>query len=174
MTLITQNDFLNPLFSLNPIIVALIILFLDFSTLALVAIKTRTIKSVLFKIPAVLLGDFFLIPFTGFLITYFYQNTNTELSILADSIWTTITAFLAIIITVVFGLKFNLIKTIWIPHGIFFWFMAYIVITFISKGFYLFLFERNVVLLSIWISVCVCIFLHQMLGLIWPKKFTKK
>lgn len=141
MPLITQNDFLNPLFSLNPIIVALIVWFTGWGSLFLIAWKTNSISVVLLKHPGFMIGDFLLLPLAGFLITYFYQSVNSPMTFVTSMKFTYFAIIFAVICTMLSALRSIFITKnyhgIWsLPHITFIWFMVYILASFISTGFF--------------------------------------
>jgi len=82
----TQNDFFNSLFLLNPFFVAFLTWFWGFGSLVIYAIRTESVSTLLLKHPGIMIGDFFLIPFSMFLITYFYQRVVIPTYILQPTI----------------------------------------------------------------------------------------
>jgi len=59
----------------------------------------------------------------------------------------------------------------WVPHGIFYWFMVYMLIVFIGKGFWYLLYHGTISLWFLWLAVAASIVVQQLLGLRFPKKF---
>jgi len=131
---IVENDFLKPILLLNPTLVAFLIWFWGFGSLALIAMRTDTVTSVLLKHPGFMVGDFFLLPITGLLVAHFYQHTGPAESIVTSKLWTIGGATAATILTVVSVVRNDLINIWFVPHGVFYWFMAYMLVIFFPKG----------------------------------------
>lgn len=124
------NDFLKPILLLNPIAVAFVIWFWGFGSLALIAIRTNTVTSILLKHPGFMVGDFLLLPITGLLVAYFYQHSGPAESIVTSKLWTIGGVTIATILTVVSIVRNDLVNIWFVPHGVFYWFMAYMLVTF--------------------------------------------
>jgi len=168
----TQNDFLGPLFNLPPFVVAAVTFFWGFGSLVLYGFKTKSVKSVVLKSPGMMIGDFFIIPGITFLVTYFYQTVKNPLPATASSWWPLATALIALLMAIVSGIRFKLVNRWILPHGLFYWFMVYILLTFFSKGLYQLVFgEGTKALWFVWGLVLVGILTHLALGVIKPKKF---
>lgn len=179
MPAMIQNDFLNPLFSMNPFIVAIIIWFTGWGSLFLIARKTNSITTNLLKHPGFMIGDFLLLPLAGFLITYFYQSVSNP----TDSVMSVKFTYFALIFGFVYVVASTLgsifvtnnLHGIWsIPHGIFIWLMAYILSGFISRGFFQLIHVNNTTLWIIWIAVLFIGIVHVSFPLIFgPKTFPR-
>jgi len=173
MSRMTENDFLNPLFSLGPFIVAMVILFWGFGTLVLVAIKTKTVFSVLLANPA-FIGDFLLLPVAGFLITYFYRSVTSSIDIIILPVWSYGILTIAVILTVVSVTRNELFSIWWLPHQTFYCFFAYLSISFLIKGLLqLIIGAGSKPLWLIWTGVLILVTSSGVLGLIFPKVFPK-
>ncbi|MBI2596383.1 hypothetical protein HYW46_06665 [Candidatus Daviesbacteria bacterium] len=166
----TNNDFLNYLFNLQPTWVALLIFLWGVGSLLIVAAKTKTIKTVLFKNPGIVVGDFFLLPIAGGLITFFYQQVTNPVPV-NNPLWTLSIMFISLLLTIFSALRFKLLNILWLPHGLFYLFMSYIVLTFISKGLWQLIHGGTPLLWLIWILVVFAVTTHQLLGILWSKKF---
>lgn len=170
----TQNDFLHQLLILPPFIVYLVILISGFGSLLLVAMRTKVVRSALLKNPAFIIGDAFLLPAAGGLITFFYQTVSNPVPATTLEVWHLITLAISLAVTTGFGIKLKFFnrRYIWgLPHGIFHLFFTYLFITFVSKGFLQLVYgESNITLWVIWISVILAILIHHILGTFWPKK----
>lgn len=134
MPLITQNDFLNPIFSLDPIAVALIIWSINWVTLYPIAWKTK--NTILFRNPV---GYFIMLPLSGFFITYFYQSIIHPISSVMSIEFTYFaigTSLLFTITATAYSLfvtkRYNGVYST--PHTIAIFILSYILISFFSKG----------------------------------------
>lgn len=158
--------------SKQPYVVALLVWLFAFSSLALVAVRTNTVGTGLFMNPAILLGDFTLLPAIAFLITRSSRSTKMWDAVLPSSKWSVGTATLTLLLTVISGIYFGLVNSWWMFHGLFYWLMAYMIGSFLLRGLLLFLrgvIEPRLVLTSC--LVCVFVLLHQYLGIAFPKVF---
>lgn len=169
-----KNDFLYPLFSLPPFIVYLVVLIWGFGSILLLAIKTKAVKNILLKNPGFIVGDFFLLPAGGGLITFFYQSVSEPLLITTSHLWHLLSFAISLGITLGTGLRYKLIQTSYIiglPHGLFHLFFTYLFLTFISKGFWQLIFgESSITLWIVWAAAIVTVLFHLLLGTIWPKR----
>ncbi len=173
MTRMTENDFLNPLFSLGPVAMALIVLFWGFGTLVLVAIQTKTVGSVLLANPA-FIGDLLLLPFAGFLIAYFYRAVVNPVGIVTSPIWCYTVGVLALLLAAISVVRSDMISIWGVPHLTFYCFFAYIAISFVCKGLLQLILGTNEKFLwLVWVGVLILISVHVILGLIFPKVFPK-
>lgn len=174
MPVITQNDFLNPLFSLHPILVALIIWVAGWGYLFLMALRTGEISALL-KHPGNMIGDFLMLPLAGFLITLFYQSVGNPANIITSAKWMyvslTISVFLTIFI-VLGGIFITKSKhTLWyVPHIVFSWVFAYIMINFLIKGVLQLLSNSTLFLWSLYTGVIVSIAIHIIFMFIFGPK----
>jgi len=170
----TQGDFLKLLFNQFPFLVALFIWLWGFGSLVIYGIKTKAIKSVVLRTPGIIIGDFFIIPALGFLITYFYQTIENPLVATLSPYWSMATCLIAMILAAMSAIRFNLVNRWFFPHIIFYWFMAYILLTFLSKGLYQMIFGEIASGLSIvWLLVLIGTLTHITMGVIWSKKFPR-
>lgn len=170
----TQGDFLKPIFDLPPFLAALFIWFWGFGSLVLYGIKTKAIKSVFLRTPGIIIGDFFIIPALGFLITYFYQTIENPLVATLSPCWSAATCLIAMILAAMSAIRFNLVNRWFFPHIIFYWFMAYILLTFLTKGLHQLIFGELVSgLRVIWLLVLIGTLTHIIMGIIWSKKFPR-
>ena len=114
--------------------------------------------------PAFLFGDFVLIPaYLSIILPLFIRNFKFLES---NFLFVIIMGIIASAITILFGIKFKLISLIWIPHGLIHWLIVFtylvLTITFLTDQSNLIIFIIGTVLLII----------HQLLGVIFPKKLT--
>lgn len=169
-----QGDFLKPLFDLSPFLVAFLIWLWGFGSLVFYGIKTKAIRSVILKTPGIIIGDFFIIPTLGFLITYFYQAIENPLVVTSSSCWSAVTCLIAIILATISAIRFDLVNRWFFPHTVFYWFMAYILLTFLTKGLYQVIFgELALKLRIIWLFVLIGTLTHITMGVVWSKKFPR-
>lgn len=149
---------------LSYVIIFIVALAINFFTLWLVARKSNRGNKILFTNPAFLLGDFFLIPLYFVLNALFLNNNVSFIS----AIPTKNLLFIllpSLIVTMLFGKKFNLLKPIWVPHGIFYW------VTVVS-----FLLAALVTITNDWkdsllvVAMLILLSVHQLLRIIYPKK----
>ena len=131
-------------------------------SLFLVAIRTNSVKTILLKKPSIIIGDFFILPAIAGIIANYYQQTGI------DNLFTSFHGWLilgiSIILTIISAAKSQLLHPLWIPHLLFYAFMAFIILSFLSN-FQLTTFS--------WWLVFVGIITHQLLGILFPKKFPK-
>jgi hypothetical protein len=172
---IMGNDILKPILSLNPIAVAFLICFWGFGSLALIAIRTNTLESVLLRHPGFIVGDFFLLPMTGLLIAYFYQHTNATGILATSKLWTIGGVILATILTSVSAVRNDLMNIWFIPHGTFYWFMAYMCATFFPKGLLiLVMIGAEKWLWYVWCTALLTLSSHLILPMIFGSKVLPK
>ena len=174
-----QNDFFNPLFSISPFLFALIILIFGWGGLFLQAIKTKSLSTFL-RHPAFMIGDLLILPIIGFLMSIFYRGIAIPVEELLSTKWNYFTAIISLgIVSFTFyrsifikrTTSFNIFSLL---HFFFAWFMAYIIITFFSKGLWQLLFGGGGLFLWIlWLLVFVGVLSHISLGVLWPKKFPR-
>jgi len=131
-------------------------------SLFLVAIKTNSVKTILLRKPSILIGDFFILPIVAGIIANYYQQNNISYLFAGFQSWLVLT--IAIILTIISAAKSQLLHPLWIPHLLFYAFMAFIILSFLSN-FQLTTFS--------WWLVFVGIITHQLLGILFPKKFPK-
>lgn len=170
-----RNDFLEPLLSLSPAIVFAVILIWGFGSILLVAVRTKSVRNRLIRNPGFMIGDLLLIPASGGLIAFFYQDLEKPLPETVSVIWTWGALILGIIISTSLGKKFDLLKKeylwLWAPHGLFHIFFTYVTVTFITKGFWQLLRgESSLILALTWFVVVFMILAHLRLGAVFPKK----
>ncbi len=166
MPSMTQNDFLNFLFSLHPILVGLIIWAISWGSL--LPIEFETNSSILFRNP---IGYFVLLPLTGILITYFYQSFGTAVKQITSTKFTYSMLALSALITgaiTLYSILTNHYNGIWsIPHTLGISFTVYIITSFIFKGFLqLFHSSFQTRFLIIYIVTLVIVLIHILLGYI--------
>ncbi len=161
-----MSDPSTSLLNLNPFLVGLITLLFGLSTLVIPAIKSNQVK-VLFTNPAFLIGDFILLPLATILMAYYQQNFLTTQAL---GEWIYILA-LSLVIATVAGVNFNLLKIWWLPHGIFYLYFVYLLMTFLFMSTQqIFQAYNTVESLIILITVCILVITHQILGLKFPKR----
>lgn len=165
-------EILNTFYTFNPYISALIIFIAGFGSLLLVGIKTSTVKTIIFKNPAILIGDVLLLPFIGFLITSTSQRVPDTFYSNQEPLLHFTIAVIALLLTMLSAWKFKLINVWWLPHGIFYWCMSYIILNFFLTQGILFVTNTYDILLSLALFlVVVFLFFHFYLGWKFPKRF---
>lgn len=170
----TQNDFLKFFFDLPPFVVALIVWVWGFGSLVLYGLKTKAIKNVVLRTPGIIIGDFFIIPALAFMVVYFYQAIQNPLPETSSFWWTLITCVVGLILAAISAIRFNLANRWFLPHILFYWFMVYIFLTFLTKGLYqLVLGGGTVSLWTVWTLVLVGVLIHLVLGVVWSKRFPR-
>lgn len=168
----TQGDFLKPLFGLSPFLVALFIWLWGFGSLVIYGWRTKAIKNTVLRTPGIIIGDFFIIPALGFFIACFYQTIENPLVVTSSPCWSGVTCLIAMILTAISAIRFSLVNRWFFPHIVFYWFMAYILLTFLTKGLYQMIFgELASGLRIIWLLVLIGTLTHVTLGVVWSKKF---
>ena len=138
------------------LIFAALVFFWGVGSLLLIAIKTKSIKTMLLKKPSIIIGDFFILPLIGGLIGTSYQEKGLE-----ANFFTWLALIVSFTLTVISALRNKLTHPLWIPHLVFYWFMAFIILNYLSS------FKFNV---SWWLVLAGAIF-HQSSGIMFPKKF---
>ncbi len=136
----------------------------NFSTLYFVAWKLKKGTKILFKNPGFLIGDFILIPLYFVSIAILYSK-DLEFIIKINLLEFCLIGVLAGLAILVSGIKFKLLKLIWLPHGIFGWLVIFsfllAAITEASSGL------RNFPIIVV--SLILLIF-HHLVGSTFPKK----
>jgi len=127
------------------------------SSLLVVAIQTRSVKTIFLKKPSILIGDFFILPTISGIIGN--STKNIEDLFVNSSTW--LILLLSLTLTFISAFRNRLTHPLWMPHLLFYWFMAFIILAFLLR------FEFN---LSWWLAL-IGIILHQSLGILFPKKF---
>ena len=128
---------------------------INYLTLYVVGRKTKTGITNLHTSKAFLLGDFFLIPLYFVALARFWERSVSILVVMEPLIIFAI-AVLAGVITFSFGIKFRLLKSIWIPHGMFHW---TIVFSFLLTTYTVFMRIRTS--WAEWIILLTLLALHQ-------------
>ena len=171
MPVMTQNDFLNFLFSLHPLAMGLIVLIFGAGSLVLYGIYVGELQSLLK--PSFLIGDFILLPLIGIAINYFYQNVGTPAKFVNNHWLLLFTALIALLLVIISAIRFSLYKPVFLPHIIFVLFINYIVLTFLLKGiFQLWSKGGDTTLWIIYIFVLIASVSVKILGVVYPKTFT--
>ena len=131
------------------------------SSLFLVAIRTNSVKTILLKKPSIIIGDFFILPTIAGIIATHYQQVSIGNLFLDVSVW--LILIISLLLAIFSAMRFGLLHPLWIPHLLFYWFMAFIILIFLST------FEIS----PSWWLVLTGIIIHQLLGILFPKKFPK-
>jgi len=141
------------MFFLNSVLVFAVTLIINFFTLYLVASKTKKGRQTLLTSKAFLIGDFFLIPLY-FVILFDYAINLSPVN-LSNNVLSLATFFSGLIILSM-GIKFKLLNLLWLPHGIFAWFIvfSFLLTTYTA----LFIGIGNSVL---WVALFLLLLLHQ-------------
>ena len=132
-TPLVEGDFLRVLLELNPIAVAIIIWAWGWGSLLLVALRSHAVK-ILLRHPAIMFGDFILLPVAGGLIAWFYSNIGDASEITSSSGWAISASLLAVALTVMSERRVGHFSAWYVPHLSFYWFMSYIVLMLAGKG----------------------------------------
>lgn len=143
-------------------LVAVIIFVWGVGSLLLVAFKTDSFKSVFLKTPSIIVGDVFILPLIGALIGSAWHDSNPNF--LSGHV-TYILLFLALLLAALSAIRNQLLNPWWLPHIFFYWFLAFVVLLFLATAFD----ARSM----LWWLVLVGILIHQLLGIVYPKKFPK-
>ena len=131
-------------------------------SLLLVAIKTNSVKSVFLKKPSIIIGDFFILPIISVFIVGTFDGQLTGIISGQITFWAALFSFIA---TAISAFRNQLISLWWLPHLLFYWFFGFLFLSFLARKFDL----DSVV----WWLVLSGILTHQLLGVIFPKKFPK-
>lgn len=129
-------------------------------SLFLVAVKTKSVKTVFLKKPSIIMGDFFILPVVAGIIGNYYWQTGINNLFAGFQGWLILT--ISILLTIISAIRFQLLHPLWLPHLLFYTFMAFTIISFLSK------FELTT--LSWWFVLTGAV-VHQFLGILFPKKF---
>lgn len=129
-------------------------------SLFLVAVKTNSIKTVLLKKPSIIIGDFFILPTIAGIIGNYYEHKGFES--LFSNVLTWPILIISLALAVISFVRFRLLHPLWIPHFLFYWFMAFLIVLFIST--------LELTTLSWWL-VLIGAITHGLLGILFPKKF---
>jgi len=168
--LLSQNDFLNPIFSVNPLLLAVFVFLWGNGSLLIVAAKTKSIREVFFRSPSILLGDFFILPGIIFVVAWHYQNV-----LISDPFSSAVYFFFLLFGFTLAGIsavRFKQVNRWYAAHIIFYWIIAYIVTAFIFKFGYMYV-TGAISLQSALIPLVVlpAILIHVLLGVLYPKRF---
>ena len=151
--------------NIDPKFAALIVFVWGAGSLLLVAIRTNSVKSVFFKKPSIIIGDFFILPVVGGLIVY-------DIQLMEKGFWEVLTSFstyllliVSLILTGISAYRNQLLSVWWVPHLFFYYFMVFTVLYFLTVAYNL----KSV----IWWSVFAGIIFHQVLGIVYYKKFPR-
>lgn len=176
---LTRGDLLSKLFTLPPIVVALIILVWGWGNLFVVAISTHSLGSFLTH-PAFMIGDLVMLPAAGFLITLFYQRVETPMhvAILFSKKWTCATLSVAFLLALynayfsIFIWKSAPPDILMSPHFFFWWFFVYVLINFLARGFGQLLYTTKYTLWLLYVGVIILVSVHLLLPTVFgPKTF---
>ena len=141
-------------------LIILLTFFWGLGSLYLVAIRTKSLKSVFLKKPSILIGDFFIVPTVAGIIGNYYLDKGID-NLYSDTLaW--LILIISLILTLISVVRFKLLHPLWLPHIVFYWFMTFIILLFLSN------LELNT--LSWWL-VLIGTITHQSLGILFPKKF---
>src|SRR3989344_170049 len=140
---------------------ALIIFVWGVGSLLLIAIKTNSLKSIFFKNPSILVGDFLLIPLIGGLITSSLKKDSEFLS----NPFLLISLISAGILTLASAWRNQLVNILWITHLAFYFTMAFLILSFLLINF-----GKDYIT---WWIVLSGVAIHQTLGVIYKKSFPK-
>lgn len=170
----TQNDFLQSFYQLPPLLIAPIIWLWGFGSLLFLGWRTKSIKSVVLKSPGMIIGDFFIIPAIAALIPLAYQLVDNPLPATTSSEWNIAILLIAFLLTIISLTRFKNWYVWFMPHGVFYFFFAYYLLNFLTKGVYQILFgTTGETFKLLWGLISLGIIAHEWLGFIKPKKFPK-
>ena len=134
-----RNDFLRPLRLLHPVVVAGLVWATGWGTLLLIAWRTDTITAEFLRSPGHMIGDLVLLPAGGFLIASFYRRTAEPPPSVGSGRITYAAVALASLVTVTttvysIGVSGNY-QGLWsVPHTVFIWMIAYVLISYFFRG----------------------------------------
>lgn len=128
---------------------------INYLTLYFVARKTKIGLQNLHTSKAFLVGDFFLIPLYFVVLARFVEKSLLYLNMISPVIIFAIVASAASV-TFGFGIKFKLLNKVWIPHGVFHWFIvfSFLLVTYV-------VFVAGSGNLVEWAVLLILLFLHQ-------------
>ena len=137
-----QHDVLRPLFTRSPALVASVVLVTGWGSLLLIAWRAGAITDTFLKSPGFMIGDLILLPLAGGLIAGCYKKSRSSLHSAPAKRLTYIALALATLSALAATLYSLFLSGnyhgIWsVPHTLFIWFIAYILVHFILKGAYL-------------------------------------
>ena len=147
------------------IFMAVIIFVWGVGSLYLVALRTKAVRSVFLSKPSIVLGDFLILPFLGGLIAYAYESSGQIPQELFLPGLAVAVGLIGLVLMVISAVRNKLVNFWWSPHLLFYWFMSFWVLYYLVKDFNL----RSL----LWWVVVSGISIHQLLGIIFPKKFPK-
>ena len=133
-------------------------------SLFLVAVKTGSLKTVFFKKPSIILGDFLILPIIGGLIVNILVKRETALFDLSSVVFY-LSIVVGLLLAVFSAIRNQQLSYLWLPHILFYWLMAFFILYFLIVSF-------DLTLIAWWI-VLIGVFVHQSLGIIYPKKFPR-
>lgn len=129
-------------------------------SLLMIAVKTTSIKTVFLKKPSIIIGDFFILPTIAGIIGNYYEQKGFE-GLFSNAL-TWLILVIGFILAITSAIRFGLLHPLWSPHILFYWFMATLILLFLS----------TLELTSVaWWLVLIGIITHQALGILFPKKF---
>lgn len=141
---------------------AIFVFILDIGTSLPVAIKTKALSSVYLKKPSILIGDFLIIPLIGgYIISYFYSTGKTLNELFSVKVLIS-AGVIAVALAMFSAIRFKTLSPWYYAHGLFYVFMAFLVLLFLIRNFDLTSWE--------WWFVFVGIWTHLLLGHFYSKK----
>ena len=167
----TKNDFFNPLLASNPLLAAFVVWFTGWGTLLLLAWRTDNLFE-FFRNPKFMISDFLLLPACGFLVTRFYHSVEKPAVSAASAKVGYVSLALATVVTVLATTYSIFVSNnfggVWsVPHTLFIWFIAYMLIGFFVRGA---LQLRVHPTLSSWLyqtGVALAMIGHAIFGALW-------
>ena len=168
---LTKNDFFNPLFSRSPIFVAFVIWLTGWGSLLLLAWRTDSLFG-FFRNPKFMISDFLLLPACGFLVACFYRSVRRPAGVATSkrvNYGSMGLATLATILATGYSIFIsNNYGGVWsVPHTLFIWFMAYILIGFFATGVLQLRVRSRPSLWFHHIGVALALVGHAIFGLLW-------
>src|SRR3989344_9220885 len=111
------------------LLIAALTLVWGVGSLFLVAVKTSTIKTIFLKKPSIIIGDFLILPTIAGTIANSTKNLDDLFS--HTFVWFILSA--SFLLTMISAFRNKLTHPLWIPHLVFYWFMAFIILAHLSK-----------------------------------------
>lgn len=138
----------------------------NFFSLWMVVKKLGLLPRILFQNPAFLIGDFLLIP-AFFVVIYLLLNFSVLFAELG-MIGLFLIVALSILIAVFLGHYFNLLKPIWLPHGLIGWMVILCFLLYVVWELRI----RAVISVLDFVPAIILL-VHEGLGIIYPKRLGK-
>lgn len=144
------------------IITAIIVIVWGIGSLFFVAVKTKSVRTVFLKKPSIFAGDFLILPIISGLIVNSFGKRGIAIVDLSSAMFY-LSIMVGLVLAAFSAIRNQQINFLWLPHVLFYWFMASLVFYFLVVSFDL----KS----AVWWLVLIGILIHQTLGVIYLKKF---